>query len=34
MKVHDVTKQNILDAYKLGWITFAEALDLLKKLED
>lgn len=34
MKVHDVTKQNILDAYKLGWITFSEALELLAKLEE
>lgn len=34
MKAHDVTKMNILLAYKEGWITFSEALEMLKKLED
>lgn len=29
----DVSKMNILSAYKLGWITFGEALEKLKNIE-
>lgn len=34
MKAHYVSRMNILWALREGWITFSEALDLLKKLEE
>ena len=34
MKYHDISKQNIVTAYRLGMITFSQALEKLKLLEE
>ncbi len=31
---YEVSKMNILSAYMLGWITFGEALERLKNLQE
>lgn len=34
MTSHEISKQNLVTALKLGWITFSQYLEMYRKLEE